>query len=431
MPRKSVRRRRRSGGLLSAAIKALMVVAIILVSAILITNYIEKNKDPDVVVKPSTGTGNYINPDDTGSNEHQLVLDADTFLRTSVPHAAMDSPSPSPTPALTPTPSPTPEPTYNPDEPYALVRPTASGEGFLPIFEKANTDKKMIAITVDECSSAKQLTTICKLAVKYDAKLTLFPTGESIMKSGISDLLKQCVFKLGFEIENRCYTTNSRLYQMNDMLMATEIWKQNMALSYSLGVKYEPHFLRVYGGNGDTDQRTHAYLIQEDYVGFAGWTISGTDTELEKIGNKLAPGNIYYFKATESDAKKIYALMLIAKEKGYEMVTLNELFGYEANKYYEVEGSILTEVLPQLEGYDDAYYDVRVGDYAWAAYKVQNRLVELGYLPTGSADGIFGSSSAEALSAFQAKCEIAASGVATVQTQERLFASDAPAKNSQ
>ena len=47
-------------------------------------------------------------------------------------------------------------------------------------------------------------------------------------------------------------------------------------------------------------------------------------------------------------------------------------------------------------------------------------------LPEGSADGVYGSGTAAALSAFQAKLGIAATGAADVDTQKRLYAEDAP-----
>ena len=431
MPRRSVRQRRRHRGSLSAMIGALAVLAAVLAVAFIITNWLDENRAMDVASVRETD-GNYLDPNDPESQDYQLVLNADTFSDSGA-HASgvvTNSPTPSPTPDPTPTPSPTPEPTYNPEDPYALVRPTAQGEGYLPIFEKANTEEKKIAITVDECSGATITANFAKVAQRFNAKLTLFPTGENIMKTGMANVLKECVYTLGFEIENRCYSDTARLYQLNDTMMAMEIWKQNIALSYVLGVKYEPHFLRTYGNNGTEDARTHAYLIQEGYLGFAGWTVSGTDTALDQIANTLAPGNIYYFKSNNDDLQRMYLLMEAAQAQGYEMVTLNELFGYEENEYYETEDSILSETLPELTDYDGAYYTLRNGDCAWAVMRMQSRLVELGYLPAGSADGIFGEATGEALCLFQAACGMAATGVANEETQERLFAGDAPANSS-
>ena len=65
----------------------------------------------------------------------------------------------------------------------------------------------------------------------------------------------------------------------------------------------------------------------------------------------------------------------------------------------------------------------------WATNLLQRRLIELGYLPSGSADGVYGSGTAAALSAFQAKLGMAATGAADVVTQEKLYADDAPTVN--
>ena len=69
---------------------------------------------------------------------------------------------------------------------------------------------------------------------------------------------------------------------------------------------------------------------------------------------------------------------------------------------------------------------MKAGDCTWATNLMQRRLTQLGYPPEGSADGVFGSGTAAALSAFQAKLGIAATGAADVETQQRLFADDAP-----
>ena len=211
---------------------------------------------------------------------------------------------------------------------------------------------------------------------------------------------------------------------MNDSMMASEIWKQSIAVSYILNVRYQPHFLRLYGRDGENDLRTHTYLIQQGYKGIAGWTYNGSRMEEGRIGNNLAPGNIYYFKSTESDLEKMSVLMQEAREQGYEMVTLNELFGYEPNETTVVQ-NVLAETMPEL-GVSIPYYFMKVGDCTWATNLLQRRLIQLGYLPAGSADGVYGSGTAAALSAFQAKLGLAATGAADIITQQKLYADDAP-----
>ena len=80
---------------------------------------------------------------------------------------------------------------------------------------------------------------------------------------------------------------------------------------------------------------------------------------------------------------------------------------------------------PELVG-EVPYYFIKTGDCTWSTYLLQRRLIELGYLAEGSADGVFGSGTAAALSAFQAKLGLAATGAADVITQEKIYARTAP-----
>lgn len=416
MSRITIRRWRERQGCLSLIIVALAIVALALAAAIFITERLQtEGTAPTATVARDSIADVEPTPEATGA----LILKADSF------NADEDKLNATPTP--TPEPSPTPLPTFNPEQPYALVRPYPTAEGYLPIYKKANTEDKVIAITVDECASVTVTRKLVKLAAESGAKLTLFPSGENVLKAGMADVLKTAVYRTGFEIENRGYSAIPRLYQLSDANMAAEIWKQNIAVSYALGANYHMHFLRLYGGDGENDLRTHTYLTQEGYLGIANWTVNGAKVEAETIGNSLAPGSIYCFKANETDYKKISVLIDVAREQGYRMLTLNALFGYEENSYEPMStDEILNQTLPELEETELPYYMVKMGDHTWAAYRVQARLAELGYLPGNSADGIYGSASANALSSFQARCGLAASGAADELTQERLFAEDAP-----
>ena len=415
MPRRNLHRRRRAqGGCLTFAIAVLVVAALALVAAIYITGRLPAPKTDPV---PETVV---VVPDSTPGESH-LVFSSGSMVESGDEEKRLPTAAPTPTAS----PSPSPEPTYNPDDPYALVRPQPIGEGFLPIFEKANTKEKQIAITLDECSGASITKEFAQAAVEYGAKLTLFPTGENALRSGMGEVLKTCLFRLGFEIENRCYSGDARLYRLGDYEMASEIWKQSIAVSYALGVNYTPHFLRLYGGDGENDGRTHAYLIQEGYKGVAAWNVNGSANDTETLTRGVNVGNIYFFKTTADDLVKMKALMDEARQQGYQMVTLNELFGYEANEWHDPTENILSATLPVLENPEIPYYFMKPGDCTWAANLMQRRLIELGYLAPDSADGVFGSGTAAALSAFQARAGLAATGAADPESQRRLFADDA------
>ena len=424
MPRRTIHRRRRAqGGCLTFAIGMLAVAALALVAAIFITGRMKPAGDSSVQGDALTPQGGYVEVNDLSPRDHEMVLNAGELVENGGQIQVL---TPSPTPTSEPT--PTPEPTYNPDEPYALVRPQPTAEGFLPVFEKANTEQRQIAIFLDECSGATITAAFVREAVNYGAKLTLFPSGENVMKKGMGEVLKRCLYTLGFEIENRCYSTAARLYELNDTMMASEIWKQAISVSYVLGARYHPHFLRLYGRDGENDLRTHTYLAQEGYMGIMGWTINGSMMVEGRIGTNLAPGNIYYFKSNNADLRKMTVLMEEARQQGYEMVTLNELFGYEPNAVEEGV-NVLAEDMPELKDRQIPYYFMKSGDCTWATNLLQRRLIQLGYLPDGSADGVYGSGTAAALSAFQAKLGMAATGAADIVTQQKLFAEDAPNVN--
>ena len=171
MSRRSLHRRQRAqGGCLSWAIGLLAVAALALAAALFITSRMPKPKQ-DVIVPAQTAEADApaetVAPGGLG-----MVVTADSFQDEG--GAVIPVLTPSPTPTLEPT--PTPKPTYNPDEPFALVRPQSTAPGFLPLFARANTEDKRIAITVDECSGAAIVTEFARTAAKYGAKLTLFPT---------------------------------------------------------------------------------------------------------------------------------------------------------------------------------------------------------------------------------------------------------------
>ena len=201
---------------------------------------------------------------------------------------------------------------------------------------------------------------------------------------------------------------------------------QSVAVSFNLGVKYDQHFFRPYGGLGEYDHRTHAYLDQQGYKGVAHWTYACSGLDPAKLAEKLKPGGIYAFKATEADGQRMSALMQAARQQGYRMVTLNELFGYEANAWHAVQESILSEIMPSFSYQSSLDYDIFPGEASWDVCLMQGRLVALGYLKIDQVDGIFGEGTAEALRMFQAQLGRPATGAGDAGTLKLLYADDAP-----
>ena len=51
------------------------------------------------------------------------------------------------------------------------------------------------------------------------------------------------------------------------------------------------HFLRMQGGNGEKDPRSHKYLDQLGYWGIASWSYSGSNADISAIKKHLRPAS--------------------------------------------------------------------------------------------------------------------------------------------
>ena len=323
-------------------------------------------------------------------------------------------------PVFEATAEPVVEATAQPTAEPAAAEPFA----YLPVVQANNISDKRIAVTVDDCFQMENLKTIADVASATGSKLTLFPIGKNVVRDGMAEILQECVFNRGFEIENHTFN-HARIFRLPVEEMAAEIWQQRAAVSYALGVNYQQHFFRLMGGDGFKDQRTHAYLKQLGFVGIADWAVSGSDTAIEGLKSSLKPGNIYLFHTTDADTKKLKEFIPYAVSQGYQLVTLNNLFGLPDNEISDI--STFNQTMPEPEPYVEDYLEMKKGDYAWSIVLMQQRLCELGYLDASdgvngnAADGVFGTGTVEAVKKFQAAKGLPVTGVADAETQRILL----------
>ena len=377
----------------------------------------------------------------SGGNEDKKAQQSVPAMST-----AAETPDPSVTaePTAEPTAAPTPEPTpFVFDNAYeAALKGSADGEaiswdsskvdpeklsrwpkvqdGYLPLIYAADTDEKIIAVTVDDCVQGDNLRKMVQCALDNNSKITIFPNGTYIETNSTVAEVIRWAWENGMEIENHTYN-HEGLYHYDDARLRDEIWEQNAIVSDTLGVDYQMHFFRPKGGDERFDQRTHAYLAQQGYSAVVCWNHSGTSEDVSSMLKTLAPGNIYLFHAGDADLKKILKFIPAAVEKGYKLVTLNEMFGLPEN---ETQDLSLREPKPDLEPFKVQPIKMEKTIYLRSAAVIQKRLIELGWLE-GEADGVFGDASFKATGFFQMASGINATGVADVATQKAMFAADA------
>ena len=377
----------------STLILLFSICAIILVAAIVVDAKLNRAADA-----PAQSTADFV---DAGTPAPLTLKAADT-------------PAPAETDAAeTPAATPVPSETYD----------------FLPVYTGADTEEKVVAVVLEDCSNAANLRTAASACAQMGAKLTLFPLGRVVMQQGMDDILRTCISDLGFEVENRTWS-DSLIYRLSDSDMASEIWSPGIAVDYILDADYGMHLFHMRGGSGARDARTHSYLKQLGYDGIVNWTKSASGNDADALCAALKPGGIYAFTTSNEDLAKLGAFMQYASGRGYRFVTVNALLGFEENALTAAEDNILSRTLPAPKYDGPLYVEQRLGDRAYQVYLIQQRLAALGYLPADGADGVFGDSTGAALCEFQAASGLLASGVATTETQARLFADDAAAKAS-
>lgn len=335
--------------------------------------------------------------------------------------AATETPVPEDTsvPAETPMSVPTPSP--------APAKQSHAVNGYLPIYEKVDTSEKVIAVTVDDLLQPTNLKKICQLAKDYNAKLTLFPIGKMLEREDIRSTVKRAYEELGFEIENHTYGHN-RLYMEDEAGLANAVCKQQMLVNDTLGVNYQMHFLRMQGGNGEKDPRSHQYLDQLGYLGIASWSYSGSNADISAIKKHLRPGGIYLFHTTNTDLKRLQEFIPYAVSQGYRLVTLNELLGFEENETTPLTTNALEVPIPSPSPYVyDTYVVMGPKTKMYPVQLLQKRLIELKYLPADSAvDGDYGTGTLAAVKTFQQVANLKVDGYAGEQTQALLFSDAAP-----
>ena len=335
---------------------------------------------------------------------------------------AAPAPEESDSAAAVATPAPTPKPqgdTVSFAQLRAATRPTPTAPGYGLVFSEADTEEKIIAITVDDCFQAENLQKMVDKAIEVGGKFTIFPIGKNVLKEAQSEVLKYA-WEHGFELENHTFTHNG-LYRCSDEEMTREVYMQQLALSHILGVEYQCHFLRPKGGDARRDQRMQVYAQQIGYYGIAHWSCAGSTSTEREIAKALKPGAIYLFHTTtNNDLDKLLDFMPYAVEKGYKLVTLNEMFGYPENETRPLNGEAKDYPVPALQPYSRVYDVYKPTRYSWGVYLLQEKLIELGYMK-GEPDGVYGHDCAKCVKAYQKDHGLEPTGVADVALQEQIF----------
>lgn len=193
-------------------------------------------------------------------------------------------------------------------------------------------DAKMIALTFDDGPHPKVEDKILALLEEYDAKATFFFLGHRIY-----DWYPKSpgqVYAAGHEVASHTYSHDVYFYRASAKDMWQEVNKTNLLIAKSTG--YAPDYIRFPGGSDG--KRTGAIPM---YV--VNWNVDSIDYREKnkedggqiifnriKNAEKLGDGCIVLLHSIYDNSYEAVAKLLpYLKDRGYEFVTLSEMFYYK------------------------------------------------------------------------------------------------------
>ena len=244
------------------------------------------------------------------------------------------------TPTVTPVVAPVaPSTTVNSD-PCAPTRPLIA-----PTLVKSGPpDRRRVAVTIDDtfgASGARNVASVLDIAKAKGAKLTFFPTGGAFddhQKAGLATVWKRVIDE-GHEIGNHTYS-HYNLLKLADNYIQDEIDATQGRLDQILGFHYEMHLMRPPGGNGghpelrpDTNGPRVRCLVQRMGYTMTMWSIDSNGTSgFTDYQNRLTNsnvvvnGSIILLHFTTFSVNNVSALIDNLNKRGFEMVTVSQLF---------------------------------------------------------------------------------------------------------
>lgn len=212
----------------------------------------------------------------------------------------------------TATPVPTPTPTKEPEGKEKWLR------------KDLDPDKPMVALTFDDGPYSPVTDKILKTLKKYDARATFFTVGDRI--STYESSVKKA-YEQGNQIASHTYS-HVYLTEISNKKIKKELARSNKAIKKAIGCDFDT--LRPPGGMvNDRMKKVINYPMIYWSVDTEDWSSRNTDKILAKC-KSIKDGDIVLmhdlYPTTANAVKKLVPRLV---KKGYQIVTIDELFYYK------------------------------------------------------------------------------------------------------
>lgn len=188
-------------------------------------------------------------------------------------------------------------------------------------------DKPMIALSFDDGPYTPVTGKILKVLKKYDSRATFFVVGNRVQT--YSKVLKQS-YDMGNQIGSHTYD-HEDLSKKNRKQLAQEMRKTNKALESVIGC-HATLIRPPYGNISDLMRKTLKLPMVYWSIDTDDWKWRNADKVLAECTNVEDGEIILMHDLYQSTAQAVKKLVPRLKKKGYQLVTIDELFYYKGIK---------------------------------------------------------------------------------------------------
>lgn len=196
---------------------------------------------------------------------------------------------------------------------------------------KIDPDKPMIALTFDDGPSRLYTSIILEVLKRNDAVATFFVVGTQAEKN--KDILER-IISYGNEIGNHSYS-HKDLTDLSDEALSKELDSTDKIVNEATG--YTPTLLRPPHGfqNEELNKKIYKPIILWS-LDTRDWESRDHDMVSENILTNVKDGDIVLMHDIyESTSDAVQIVVPELKERGYQFVTVSELFRYRNNELNE------------------------------------------------------------------------------------------------
>ena len=195
-------------------------------------------------------------------------------------------------------------------------------------------ESKKVAITVDDCykTATEWIEADVELCKQYGIHMTFFPLYKTGCLLPKYRELWQSVLDAGCEIGCHGYQhLHLGSFDYWTLVKRLGMWQEK--LDETLGYHYETRWIRGPGGSIENGRKLNkdqviSALKRYGYQHIVHWDVSET-INMEKALKKIQNGSIMLFHSKKKDTRFLEKLIPELQERGFEMVTLSELFEME------------------------------------------------------------------------------------------------------